>query len=69
MATKLMNFGNLLTKTYPAECLNRIPRIINVHGKRPVILDNCFVAPSALISGDVHLGRKNYIGYNAILRA
>lgn len=53
----------------PKETLHRLPRLLSVWGKRPQIQDNVFVAPSALITGDVRVGRKNYIGYNAILRA
>lgn len=53
----------------PKESLYRLPRLLTVHHHRPQVMDNCFIAPSALLTGDVRVGRKNYIGYNAILRA
>lgn len=53
----------------PKEAFYRLPRLLAVWGKRPQVQDNVFVAPSALLTGDVRVGRKNYIGYNAILRA
>ncbi|CAD2222873.1 gamma carbonic dehydratase [Angomonas deanei] len=63
------NFSNYFMGAQPKEALYCIPRLLRVHGKRPSVMDNCFVAPSALITGDVRVGRKNYIGYNAIIRA
>lgn len=53
----------------PKEELYRLPRLLTVWGKRPQVMDNTFIAPSALVTGDVRLGRKNYIGYNAVIRA
>eukprot|EP00796_Vickermania_ingenoplastis_P004892 gene4892-3509_t len=53
----------------PKEELYRLPRLLQVKDKRPSVMDNCFIAPCALVSGDVRVGRKNYIGYNAIVRA
>ncbi|KAG5483830.1 hypothetical protein CUR178_06824 [Leishmania enriettii] len=68
-ATKLIKFSDRMMGVQPKEELYRIPRLLKVSGKRPTVMDNCFIAPSALVTGDVHVGRKNYIGYNAIIRA
>jgi carbonic anhydrase/acetyltransferase-like protein (isoleucine patch superfamily) len=38
-------------------------------GKRPTISDTTFVAPTAVIVGDVTIGADCYIGHGAILRA
>lgn len=67
--TSVISFSNYFMRTQPKESLHRIPRLLAVDGKRPTVMDNCFIAPSALLTGDVRVGRKNYIGYNAILRA
>jgi len=37
-------------------------------GKKPDIRDNCFIAPSANLIGDVFLGRKSSVGYQATIR-
>ncbi|KAK7200718.1 Bacterial transferase hexapeptide (six repeats) [Novymonas esmeraldas] len=69
LATKVIRFSDGMMGVQPKEELYRIPRLLKVSGKRPTVKDNCFIAPSALVTGDVHVGRKNYIGYNAIIRA
>ncbi|CAM38181.1 conserved hypothetical protein [Leishmania braziliensis MHOM/BR/75/M2904] len=69
LATKVIAVSDRMMGVQPKEELYRIPRLLKVSGKRPTVMDNCFIAPSALVTGDVHVGRKNYIGYNAILRA
>ena len=66
---RVTQFGNRLVGTQPKESLYRLPRLLSVHGHRPRVLDNVFIPPSALLTGDVQVGRKVYIGYNAILRA
>ncbi|KPI83315.1 hypothetical protein ABL78_7655 [Leptomonas seymouri] len=68
-ATKVMELSDYLMGVQPKEELYRIPRLLKVSGKRPSVMDNCFIAPSAIVTGDVNIGRKNYIGYNAIIRA
>lgn len=68
-ATKIIGLSDRLMGVQPKEELYRIPRLLKVNGKRPSVMDNCFIAPSALVTGDVNIGRKNYIGYNAIIRA
>jgi carbonic anhydrase/acetyltransferase-like protein (isoleucine patch superfamily) len=68
-ATKVIDFSDRLMGVQPKEELYRIPRLLKVSGKRPTVMDNCFIAPSAIVTGDVNIGRKNYIGYNAIIRA
>lgn len=65
----VISLGGFFLRQQPQESLYRLPRLLKVSDKRPSVLDNCFIAPSALVSGDVRVGRKNYIGYNAILRA
>lgn len=69
LATSTISLSDKLMGVQPKEALYRIPRLLRVNGKRPTVKDNCFIAPSALVSGDVRVGRKNYIGYNAIIRA
>lgn len=68
-AIKLIAVSDRMMGVQPKEELYRIPRLLKVNGKRPTVMDNCFIAPSAIVTGDVHVGRKNYIGYNAIIRA
>lgn len=67
--TSLIGCSNWFMGIHPKESLYQIPRLLCVSGKRPIVLDNCFIAPSAFVSGDVRVGRKNYIGYNVIIRA
>ncbi|KAG5510062.1 hypothetical protein JKF63_06955 [Porcisia hertigi] len=69
LATRVITISDRMMGVQPKEELYRIPRLLKVSGKRPTVSDNCFIAPSALVTGDVHVGRKNYIGYNAIIRA
>jgi carbonic anhydrase/acetyltransferase-like protein (isoleucine patch superfamily) len=69
IAMQLVQFGDRWTGQHPREALFRLPRLLKVHDKRPTIADNAFIAPSALLTGDVRVGRKNYIGYQAILKA
>ncbi|CCW60466.1 unnamed protein product [Phytomonas sp. EM1] len=69
LATHVIKFSDNFMGIQPKESLYRIPRLLKVNDKRPSVMDNCFIAPSAFISGDVRVGRKNYIGYNAIIRA
>ena len=66
-ATKLLKIGEAI-KGQEKEDIYKVPRLIQWEGKRPQIYDNVFVAPSAHIIGDVIVGRKSYIGYNAIIR-
>lgn len=68
-ATRVIKLSDRMMGIQPKESLYRIPRLLRVGGKRPTVMDNCFIAPSAFLSGDVRVGRKNYIGYNAIIRA
>jgi carbonic anhydrase/acetyltransferase-like protein (isoleucine patch superfamily) len=69
LAMKMMKLGDKLCSENPKEDMYRIPRLLRVDGHRPKVLDNCFIAPSALVTGNVTVGRKVYIGYNAIIRA
>lgn len=70
MAAKLSNFGaGIAPAGYPREELYKLPRVVPIHGHRATIADNVFIAPSAVVAGDVKVGRKVYVGYNAIVRA
>ncbi|KEG12266.1 gamma carbonic dehydratase [Trypanosoma grayi] len=69
LAKKIIALSEVMTGLQPKESLYRIPRLLAVSGVRPTVMDNVFIAPSAFVSGDVRIGRKNYIGYNAIIRA
>ena len=69
IALKLIKLGDKMSPIQPKEDLYRIPRLLRVEGHRPKVLDNCFIAPSAIVTGNVSVGRKVYIGYNAIIRA
>ncbi|RZV35058.1 MAG: gamma carbonic anhydrase family protein [Sphingomonadaceae bacterium] len=44
-------------------------RIIEIHGKRPLIHDSAFVAPGCIIIGDVTIGADSSVWYNCVLRA
>ncbi|KAG8343358.1 gamma carbonic dehydratase [Trypanosoma vivax] len=68
-ARKIIRMSDVIMGVQPKEALHSIPRLLTVNNVRPTVMDNVFIAPSALLSGDVRVGRKNYIGYNAILRA
>lgn len=69
LATKFLRMGRAMHINRPPEEMMRMPRLLALDGKRPMVQDNCFIAPSASIIGDVQIGRKCYIGYNAIIRA
>jgi carbonic anhydrase/acetyltransferase-like protein (isoleucine patch superfamily) len=69
IGVSLMKLGERMTPLCPKEDMYRVPRLLRVEGNRPKVLDNCFIAPSALVTGKVVVGRKVYIGYNAIIRA
>lgn len=64
----LVKFGDKFMGTRPRELLYRMRRVVPCEGIRARIRDNCFVAPSALLFGDVALGRKATVGYNSIVR-
>lgn len=74
---RLARFGASISKMgdriiplhYPKETLYKMPRVVPVDGHRATIADNVFIASSAVVAGDVKIGRKVYVGYNAILRA
>ncbi|OLS13887.1 MAG: acetyltransferase [Promethearchaeota archaeon CR_4] len=42
--------------------------LYQIRDRRPVIADGTWIAPSAEIIGDVHIGKNSYIGWGAILR-
>src|SRR5690242_978810 len=43
-------------------------RLIEVDGKRPSIGDGCFLAPTAVLVGDVRLGDGVNVWFGAVLR-
>lgn len=42
--------------------------LYEVNGRKPVIAEGSWIAPSAEIIGDVRIGRRCYIGFGAIIR-
>lgn len=42
--------------------------ILPVQGIAPVIPDDCFIAENATITGDVHLGKRCSVWFNAVIR-
>jgi len=44
------------------------PLILAVKGVMPVIGHNCFLAPNATITGDVHLGNRCTVWFQAVIR-
>jgi len=42
--------------------------ILPVHDKRPVIGNDCFIAPNATIVGDVVMGNECSVWFNAVIR-
>ena len=66
---KCIETPNSIIPDRPKEELYRMRRVLPIDGKDPFIGDNCFIAPSAVVLGDVYLCRKNYIGYNTVIRA
>jgi carbonic anhydrase/acetyltransferase-like protein (isoleucine patch superfamily) len=45
-----------------------IPLIVSVNGKTPVFGEGCFLAPNATVVGDVTMGDKGSIWFNAVVR-
>ncbi len=45
-----------------------MPQIIECRGKRPQIGKDCFIAPNAVIIGDVIIGDRCSIWYNVVIR-
>jgi carbonic anhydrase/acetyltransferase-like protein (isoleucine patch superfamily) len=68
-AWHLIHAPNSLIPDRPKEEFYKMRRVMTVDGKTPQIGDNCFVAPCAGVYGDVKLARKNFIGYNTVIRA
>lgn len=66
-AYKLVNLTKKMIANYPQEELYRLRRIVAFGDQRPRVRDNAFVAPSAVVIGDVIVGRKATVGYNAIV--
>ncbi|PHT56604.1 Gamma carbonic anhydrase 2, mitochondrial [Capsicum baccatum] len=53
---------------YFQEHLSRHRTLMNLFDKVPVVDEDAFVAPSASITGDVHIGRNASIWYGCVLR-
>ncbi|XP_011011740.1 PREDICTED: gamma carbonic anhydrase 1, mitochondrial-like [Populus euphratica] len=53
---------------YFKEQLSRHRTLMNVFDKAPVVEKDAFVAPSASITGNVHVGRGSSIWYGCVLR-
>jgi carbonic anhydrase/acetyltransferase-like protein (isoleucine patch superfamily) len=65
---KITKAADALMGYRPKEALYRLRRLVAFEGHRPTVKDNCFIAPSAVVIGDVSVGRKVTVGYNAIVR-
>lgn len=68
VGTRVVLFGQKFSNGVPKEELYRLPRCVPLGEVRPSVLDNCFIAPSAVVIGNVNVGRKCYIGFGAVLR-
>nr|AAM61583.1 unknown [Arabidopsis thaliana] len=55
-------------KNYFREQLSRHRTLMNVFDKAPIVDKDAFVAPSASVIGDVHIGRGSSIWYGCVLR-
>ncbi|CAA7056950.1 unnamed protein product [Microthlaspi erraticum] len=55
-------------KNHFREQLSRHRTLMNVYDKAPYVNKEAFVAPSASITGDVHVGRGSSIWYGCVLR-
>jgi carbonic anhydrase/acetyltransferase-like protein (isoleucine patch superfamily) len=66
-AIKLVYFTRTLISNYPLEQLYRLRRIVQFGDLRPQVRDNAFIAPSAVVIGNVVVGRKATVGYNCII--
>lgn len=48
--------------------MNRSRSVMNLFDKAPVIGRNAFIAPNALVSGDVRLGNNSSVFYGSVIR-
>ncbi|PNX66708.1 gamma carbonic anhydrase mitochondrial-like [Trifolium pratense] len=53
---------------YIQEHLSRHRTVLNIFDKAPVIDKDVFVAPSAVVIGDVEIGKGSSIWYGSVLR-
>ncbi|KAL5713583.1 Gamma carbonic anhydrase 2 [Ranunculus cassubicifolius] len=61
--------GSLLQGSYYLkEQLNRHRTIMDIYDKAPAVDKDAFVAPSASVIGDVHVGKASSIWYGCVLR-
>jgi len=68
MAVKVVSFGDRLMGARPRERILKMRRLVAFGGVMPQIGANCFIAPSAVVIGNVRLGRKSSVCYNAVVR-
>ncbi|CAI5499121.1 unnamed protein product [Closterium sp. Naga37s-1] len=54
--------------SFPRAAVSRHRTIMNLFDKLPEVPANAFVAPSAAVIGDVQIGQRSSVWYNAILR-
>eukprot|EP00760_Papus_ankaliazontas_P036655 PhM_4_TR836/c0_g1_i1/m.59584 len=64
----ICKFGDKFMGERPLERIIRMRRLITMNGVRPQVGENCFIAPSAVVIGNVKIARKCPIFYNAIVR-
>ena len=52
----------------PILAVNRSRSVMGLLNKQPVLGNDVFVAPNAVVAGDVHLGSQSSVYYGAVLR-
>src|SRR5258707_10077295 len=60
--------GNISIKTRAIAFLFGVRMIYELDGKRPVLKGNNYVAPNAVLIGDVVLGLNTSVWWNCVLR-
>lgn len=48
--------------------VNRARSVMNLYDKAPVLGRNVFIAPNALVSGDVRVGNNSSVFYGSVVR-
>lgn len=48
--------------------VNRARSVMNLYDKAPVLGRNVFIAPNALVSGDVKVGNNSSVFYGSVVR-
>ena len=48
--------------------VNRARSVMNLYDKAPILGRNVFIAPNALVSGDVKVGNNSSVFYGSVVR-